>query len=36
MFSGALVASIDLTGDDGCPRCSRVDPPAITWTIAND
>lgn len=34
--SGTIVASIDLTGDDGSPRCARVDPPAITWTIAND
>lgn len=34
--SGILVADIDLTGDDGGPRCARVDPPAITWTIAND
>ncbi|MGF1599269.1 MAG: DUF5990 family protein [Acidimicrobiales bacterium] len=30
------VASVDLTGDDGSPRCARVDPPAITWTIANE
>lgn len=34
--SGTLVATIDLTGDDGGPRCARVDPPAITWTIASD
>jgi Family of unknown function (DUF5990) len=34
--SGTLVAKINLTGDDGGPRCARVDPPAITWTIAND
>ena len=34
--SGTLVASIDLTGDDSSPRCARMDPPAITWTIAND
>jgi Family of unknown function (DUF5990) len=33
--SGTLVACIDLTGDDGGPRCARVDPPAITWTVAN-
>lgn len=36
LASGTLVASIDLTGPDGGPRCARVDPPAITWTIAND
>lgn len=34
--SGTLAATIDLTGDDGGPRCARVDPPAITWTTAND
>lgn len=28
---GSLVASVDLTGDDGGPRCARVDPPAISW-----
>lgn len=30
--SGTLAATIDLTGDDGGPRCARLDPPAITWT----
>ncbi len=34
--SGTLVASVDLTGHDGGPRCARVDPPAISWTVAND
>jgi len=28
-----LVASVDLTDEHGCPRCARVDPPAITWTV---
>jgi hypothetical protein len=26
-----LVARVDLTDDLGCPRCARVDPPALTW-----
>ena len=30
--SGHLVATVDLTGRDGGPRCARVDPPAITWS----
>lgn len=28
----ALVARVDLTDDHGCPRCARVDPPAVTWS----
>ena len=31
--TGRLEARIDLTGDDGGPRCARVDPPAITWSV---
>ena len=27
-----LAARIDLTGNDGGPRCARVDPPAIEWS----
>ena len=27
-----LSARVDLTGDDGGPRCARVDPPAIEWS----
>jgi hypothetical protein len=27
-----LVATVDLTGNDGGPRCARVDPPAIQWS----
>lgn len=29
--TGRLAARVDLTGDDGGPRCARVDPPAIAW-----
>ncbi|QYG90997.1 monooxygenase [Iamia sp. SCSIO 61187] len=28
-----LVARVDLTGGDGGPRCARVDPPAIAWSV---
>ena len=28
-----LVATIDLTGGDGGPRCARVDPPALVWSL---
>ena len=28
-----LLARVDLTGDDGGPRCARVDPPAIEWSV---
>jgi Family of unknown function (DUF5990) len=27
-----LLAKVDLTGNDGGPRCARVDPPAIEWS----
>jgi hypothetical protein len=30
---GRLDARVDLTGDGGGPRCARVDPPAIEWTV---
>ena len=30
---GDLVATVDLTDEHGCPRCARVDPPAITWSV---
>jgi len=30
--TAGLLARVDLTGDDGGPRCARVDPPAITWS----
>lgn len=29
-----LVASVCLTDGKGGPRCARVDPPAITWSVA--
>lgn len=28
-----LQAIVSLTDEHGCPRCGRVDPPAITWTV---
>ncbi len=31
--AGRLLAKVDLTGDDGGPRCARVDPPAIEWSV---
>jgi hypothetical protein len=31
--AGRLVATVDLTGGDGGPRCARVDPPAIIWSV---
>ena len=33
---GVLVASVDLTGGDGGPRCARVDPPAVEWSAGAD
>ena len=29
----ALVATVRLTDERGWPRCARVDPPAIAWTL---
>ena len=34
MTTGRLDATVDLTGPDGGPRCARVDPPAIAWSIS--
>lgn len=31
--AGVLVGRIDLTDDRGGPRCARVDPPALTWSV---
>lgn len=31
--TGRLDARVDLTGADGGPRCARVDPPAIAWSV---
>jgi hypothetical protein len=28
-----LVADVHLTDDAGGPRCARVDPPHVTWTV---
>jgi hypothetical protein len=29
----ALVADVRLTDDRGGPRCARVDPPAVRWSL---
>ena len=31
---GGLTATVQLTDAKGCPRCARVDPPAIEWSAA--
>lgn len=31
--AGCLRAEVDLTGGDGGPRCARVDPSAVTWSV---
>lgn len=31
--TGCLAARVDLTGLDGGPRCARVDPPAVAWSV---
>jgi hypothetical protein len=31
---GVLVATVDLSDEHGCPRCARVDPPAVAWSYA--
>jgi hypothetical protein len=31
--AGGLRAVVDLTGADGGPRCARVDPPAVAWSV---
>jgi hypothetical protein len=28
-----LVAEVVLTDEDGGPRCARVDPPAVLWSV---
>lgn len=30
---GALRATVNLSDELGCPRCARVDPPAVTWRV---
>lgn len=32
---GGLVASVGLTGADGGPRCARVEPPHLCWSLAD-
>jgi Family of unknown function (DUF5990) len=29
----ALVATVSLTDSGGCPRCARVDSPAVEWSV---
>jgi hypothetical protein len=31
--AGGLAARVDLSDDRGGPRCARVDPPAVEWSI---
>jgi hypothetical protein len=31
--AGRLAATVDLTGRGGGPRCARVDPPAVVWSV---
>jgi hypothetical protein len=31
--TGGLAATVDLTGRGGGPRCARVDPPAVVWSV---
>jgi hypothetical protein len=31
--TGVLVGTIHLTDAHGGPRCARVDPPALTWSV---
>lgn len=33
IMAGRLEAAVDLTGPDGGPRCARVDPPAVSWSV---
>jgi Family of unknown function (DUF5990) len=32
---GTLVASVSLTDEKGGPRCARVDPPAVRWSVGS-
>ena len=31
-----LVGTVDMTHDDGMPRCAAVRPPVIAWTVDRD
>lgn len=33
MKAGRLDAVVDLADDVGGPRCARVDPPAVVWSV---
>lgn len=33
MKAGRLDAMVDLTNDRGGPRCARLDPPAVVWSV---
>ena len=33
LANARLIGTVDLTGPDGGPRCARVDPPAIDWSL---
>ena len=33
---GRLVADVVLTDEKGVPRCARVDPPAVRWSVAEE
>jgi len=33
MKAGCLNAVVDLTDDRGGPRCARVDPPSVVWSV---
>lgn len=34
--AGGLAARVELSDERGGPRCARVDPPAIEWSIIED
>ena len=31
-----LVADVTLTDESGGPRCARVDPPAVRWSVGEE
>ena len=33
IVAGRLIATVDLTARGGGPRCARVEPPAIAWSV---
>lgn len=33
LAAGSLMATVNLSDDCGHPRCARVDPPAIAWSV---